>query len=428
MSTTIEHFNSLSIATVTTDTSDICKAYISIDLHEANSSTDQAAFLTLGEMLLSGTSTQSRDELLYAINALGATVSITVTDGWLTIALTGHSSVWNKLITILVTLLTDSTFSAAEIKRVKELVKNALHDHKENARTIAVENLRNQFYNQTDRRATVPIPKLQKEVAGLKSQEIKAVYKRAFNKQWFVSVVGPQTATTKLTTALRTVTDKITVQEQPVKTTSKVNNVSTVVTAEIPSKQNIELSIGFPLTITRNDLDYIPLQFGMAVLCKWGGFAGRLMSTVREKEGLTYSIYGKIETGDSHTPGYFRIMTFFNPAQANQGLSSTFREIKKIHKNGITESELDSFKTILKTQTILRKDSPLRELYALHAYHRSGYSLSDIKEYESAFQSVSKAEVDAAIKKYLVPKAFTVSIAGPVKLVKKDLEKLVNKV
>ena len=72
----------------------------------------------------------------------------------------------------------------------------------------------------------------------------------------------------------------------------------------IPSRQNIDFSIGAPLPITMHHPDYAPLLFGITVLGKWGGFTGRLMSTVREKEGLTYGIYAGTETFFNDEQGY----------------------------------------------------------------------------------------------------------------------------
>jgi zinc protease len=189
----------------------------------------------------------------------------------------------------------------------------------------------------------------------------------------------------------------------------------------IPSRQNIDLSIGAPLPITRSHPDFIPLSFAVAILGKAGGFAGRLMSTVREKEGLTYGIYSQLEGFSTDEQGYLRIMTFFAPDQAVTGLSSTFREIKKLFTSGVSQAEVTAFKTILGTQQSLIKDSFERTLADLHAYHCEGFSIADMKEYKEALSDVTRADVNRVIKTYLDPSLMSVSGAGPTTNVQADL-------
>ena len=169
-------------------------------------------------------------------------------------------------------------------------------------------------------------------------------------------------------------------------------------------------------------------MFGIAVLGKWGGFTGRLMSTVREQEGLTYGIYAKTETFYNEEQGYWRIMSFFAPEKALQGLTSTFREIKKLYQHGITESELKLFKQILSTGHVLQNDSLSSQLNDLHGYHMQKFSLQEITEHKNKIHALTVEEVNTAIKHYLNPAHLTVSGAGPTAKVKKDLQAFIKSV
>jgi predicted Zn-dependent peptidase len=169
-------------------------------------------------------------------------------------------------------------------------------------------------------------------------------------------------------------------------------------------------------------------MFGITVLGKWSGFAGRLMSTVREQEGLTYGIYAKTESFMNEEQGYWRVMTFFSPKDAARGLTSTFREIKKIYEHGITKDELATFKQILHTGQVLKNDSTSSLLGELHAYHLQKFSLEEIEEHKKRLLSVTLSEVNAALKRYLDPATLTVSGAGPISSVKKELQGLMKTV
>jgi len=142
---------------------------------------------------------------------------------------------------------------------------------------------------------------------------------------------------------------------------------------------------------------------------------------VREKEGLTYGIYSQLEGFSSGEQGYFRIMTFFAPDKAIEGLGSTFREIKKLYVSGVSQAEVTAFKTILSTQQSLVKDSFGRTLADLHAYHCEGFTIAQMEEYKRALCDITRADVNRVIKTYLDPALMSVSGAGPTNSVQKDL-------
>ena len=194
-----------------------------------------------------------------------------------------------------------------------------------------------------------------------------------------------------------------------------------ILLSNIPSKQNIEFAIGTSLPMTLHHPDYLPFVFGLNVLGKWGGFNGRLMSTVREKEGLTYGIYAKTEGVSGTEQGHYRIMTFFAPEKAVQGLTSTIREIKKIQKTGITPKEYQRFQVILQTQETLLHDSLQRSIDHFHGYLCADFSIEEMHAYQEKLRTVSKNEINHALKTYLHPEALTISGAGPVQKVRKDL-------
>ena len=198
-----------------------------------------------------------------------------------------------------------------------------------------------------------------------------------------------------------------------------------VLLTNIPSRSNIDFSIGVPIPITIHHPDYLPLMFGLGVL-SIPGFAGRLMNTVRDKEGLTYGIYGYLESFSGTEQGYARIVTFFNPPQTIQGITSTFREIKKIYESGITAAEFDRFQTIFTTKQSLLQDSLLRQLADLHSYNVHGFTVDEIAAHKAKLANITRKEVNDAIKKYLDPTRFIISGAGPTKASEKDLRKFVS--
>jgi zinc protease len=411
-----KHF---SLATIVPEKSDIVKAVITVDTHTKNNLKTQTIQHLYPDAILSGAGKYNREGFLNAVNTLGASIDISVTDGKVTIILRSTATQFKKLLQLVEIMIQHPSFSTSELKRVKSTALNQLHEAKEDSKTIALEQLRNQFYGSADRRYSYAIKESEKEVPLITKTNLTKYHSSVVSGVWCCSIAGnKETVKTfvasmnKLKRSDSNVTEGIHQPKPPQPALSLEN---------IPSKQNIDLSIGSPFPITRTHPDFIPLGFAVAVLGKWGGFAGRLMSTVREKEGLTYGIYGQLEGFSADEQGYLRIMTFFAPDKTVQGLTSTFREIAKLHKSGVTQAEVDSFKMILNTQQTLVNDSLGRMLSDLHGYHCEGFSIEEMKEYKDSLLKVTKADINRVVKTYLDPSLMSVSGAGPTAAVQKAL-------
>jgi zinc protease len=407
-----------SLATATAKQSDIVKAIISIDVHQENSLNMQVVKYLYPDMIFSGSGSYSRAEFLDAVNKLGASIDIDITNGKVSFILRSTSAHFGKLLALFKTMLQEPTLPAVELKRAKNTSLNQLHQAKEDSKNIARDELRNEFFGTADRKYTYPIAECLLEVPKITRAQLKKFHQSMLANNWCCSIGGDKKTVVILEKFLKSVKKNSQLiegvhQPKPPHPVLKLEN--------IPSRQNIDLSIGAPLPITRSHPDFIPLSFAVAILGKAGGFAGRLMSTVREKEGLTYGIYSQLEGFSTDEQGYLRIMTFFAPDQAVTGLSSTFREIKKLFTSGVSQAEVTAFKTILGTQQSLIKDSFERTLADLHAYHCEGFSIADMKEYKEALSDVTRADVNRVIKTYLDPSLMSVSGAGPTTNVQADL-------
>ncbi|MEY3784640.1 MAG: hypothetical protein RLZZ230_962 [Candidatus Parcubacteria bacterium] len=414
-----------SLATITEPDLAIVSAIISVDLHDSNSVTKQTMELMYPEALLSGAGTFKRAEFLDAVNTLGASIDVGIGDGMLAISVRSTAQVFNKVLRLVEILLLEPMFPKSELKRIRDTVVNELHEHKENSKALALEALRNEFYGAADRKYSYDIASSTKAVDGVTMSALKTWHDVILNRNWTCSLAGSDDAAKAFEKMIakckkgREVIVLAGAHEQKV-VKKKVS------LANIPSRQNIDFSIGAPIPFTLHHPDYVPLAFALTVLGKWGGFTGRLMSTVREKEGLTYGIYAGLEGFTGSEQGYWRIMTFFAPDKTMQGLTSTFREVSNIYKHGITEEEFDKFKNILSTGQTLLQDSIMSLLRDLHSYHVHGFTLEEMAEHKNKINTVTLREVNAAAKTYLNPANLVVSGAGPINAVKKDIEKFVK--
>lgn len=402
------------LASISNNSSNVFYAKISADFHSVNSTKLAATSLIYREALLSGAGKYSRKAYLDAVSSLGASIYVAVASNTCTFVLRSRKDQARKVIALFELILTKPTFAPAELRRIKQNVHNELSEMNEEARYIAHTTFQNELYEKTDRRHNPSISDLQQVIKKVSREDLLALHADILQAFWSVTVGTDVEAIAAFSKTLSKVKKQCELQQTEKKHATKHQSKHLILT-NIPSKKNVEFSIGGILPLTIHHPDYIPFLFGLNVLGKWGGFSGRLMSIVREKEGLTYGIYARVETATGTEVGYWRIMTFFSPENAEKGLTATLREIKKIATEGITDDEYTRFKTILLTQQTLLLDSYVRSLDDLHGYISFGLSLEEITVIKARLQTVTKAEVEAALATYLNVATATVSGAGPIK-------------
>lgn len=395
---------------------------MSVDCFAENTAKQTALFILYSDLLQSGAGPYTRDEFQRACDEIGTKLCVTTAGGVVTVTLASLATKITPSLKLLEEMLTKPAFKATEFKRAVLTLKNALEQSRENARGLAQTLLKNALFEKTSRQYGFLPDELLAAVNTVTLDDIKNLHRELLLAYWTVSIGGAKKSLAAGVKMLNSVKNS-SVSPTLVHTKARTNTRRAVVLHEVKSKQNIELSIGGSIPLTLQTPDSAAFAFGLAVLGKWGGFSGRLMSTVREKEGLTYGIYAKTEGITVNETGYWRIMTFFAPKDAVKGITSTLREVTAIAEKGILDSELSRFKTILKTSETLMFDSLTRTVDLVHGNLAAGLTWDEYLAFRKQFQTLTKKEVNLALKKHLNPKNLVISAAGPITSVKKDLQK-----
>lgn len=177
-------------------------------------------------------------------------------------------------------------------------------------------------------------------------------------------------------------------------------------------KTSVSVVFGQATGLKYSDPDYQALRLATAVL-GGSGFSGRLMQTVRDKEGLTYGIYSNT-TNDTFSDGDWKLTATFAPALLEKGIASAKSQFASWYEKGITPAELDyrknnlvgSFKVSLATT-----DGMAASL--LNAVHR-GYDVTWLDQYPHVVESLTLDQVNGAVKKHLKPEDMVLIKAGTI--------------
>lgn len=376
--------------------------------HTVNEST-----LALYELLLlTGTIHFTKERLEEYLKENG--IELAVSSGIRTITITG--SVRRSKVSALTKLLSELLFSPRvlqnefTLKRTLALEKN--REEHDNARRIAHTAFMHALYPNEPRMLPQTLTKERNELMKITSEKVRAFEKILPECVWYLSVVGDRTVVPEFHRLSKLLARSATrnVFEPLVGEPSKGGALY----SPVKGKTNIEVFLGNICDIRNDDPDFIPLDFGIDVLGKVGGFSGRLMSTVREKEGLTYGIYAHTANHQRGNRFHFVIRTFFMAKDYERGIASTRRELKKIVSEGITHGELTTFKEILQNGELLAHESNETRLNLYHGLTTLGYTEALRKTELERMRSLTVKEVNAALRANIDPESLVISAAGPV--------------
>ncbi len=175
-----------------------------------------------------------------------------------------------------------------------------------------------------------------------------------------------------------------------------------------PSQQaHIQMGMTSP---PRNDPDYFPLLVGNYIL-GGGGFVSRLMSEIREKRGLAYSVSSYFYPAKNS--GYFVAGMQTQKNQSEESIKLLKQTIDEFIKNGPTDDEVLAAKNNLINGFPLRIDSNSKLLDNLSAIAWFDLPLNTLDEWTNEVKKVKKEDINRVFKKNLdMEKMITVVVGG----------------
>jgi zinc protease len=174
-------------------------------------------------------------------------------------------------------------------------------------------------------------------------------------------------------------------------------------------KANCDIVIGHASGLRRSNPDYLAAAIANNALGQ-STLSSRLGLKVRDEMGLTYGISSGFRSGVGDGP--FTISVTVAPQNIDLAINTTLDLVNDYIANGIREEELEceqssvtgSFKVGLATNAGMAGQIVNTELF--------GLGVNYLDEFPSHIASLTKAQVDEAIRKYIHPEVATTVIAG----------------
>jgi zinc protease len=163
------------------------------------------------------------------------------------------------------------------------------------------------------------------------------------------------------------------------------------------------------LSGTLRDPDYPALEVAVNIL--GSGFTSRLMSQIRTKMGLAYSIGAGWGASYDH-PGTFRIVGSTKSPSTADAILAARAELQKMRTAEVTEQELKAAKDGVLNGFVFFFDNPAKTLSRVLTYEYFGYPKDFLFEYQKKVAAVTRADVLRVIQQHIDPANLSVVAVG----------------
>jgi len=165
------------------------------------------------------------------------------------------------------------------------------------------------------------------------------------------------------------------------------------------------------LGIKRDDPDYYAVSV-MNYILGGGGFASRLMDSIRDNKGLSYDVHSYFSA--SKYSGSFQVGLQTKNNSANEAINEILKEMDRIRTEKVSDKELDNAKLYLTGSFPLRIDSNRKIAAFLIAVEFYDLGLDYVDDYKKFIEAVSKDDLLRVARKYLDTKNYILVIVGDI--------------
>ena len=178
-----------------------------------------------------------------------------------------------------------------------------------------------------------------------------------------------------------------------------------------PDKANALYIGALPLEIDDQSESYEAMLLGNYIL-GGGPLSSRLADRVRKKDGLSYGVGSQFQAGSQDKSGGLIAFAISNPENSDKVVAAVADEVERIIQSGVESKEMrKARKSFLRTRRGQRaNDSALAN--RLRENLELGRTMAFYENSDQRIESLSKEDVDAALKELIKPEEMIIVTAG----------------
>lgn len=183
-----------------------------------------------------------------------------------------------------------------------------------------------------------------------------------------------------------------------------------VLVIDMPTENQTQIAVGHA-GIARNHADYIALQLGNQIF--GGSFNSRLNMKLRANEGLTYGASSYF--GPSRFAGIFEASTFTRTEKTADAIRMLVDLLKEYRENPATDEEFEEARAYLSGSFAIATETASSVAARVLAAEVNGLGSDYWQRYRERLDKLTRAEVEAAVRRFLQPERLTITAVGNAK-------------
>jgi zinc protease len=259
-------------------------------------------------------------------------------------------------------------------------------------------------------------PTMEEEVKSLKDvniDDVRNLQKKFLNGQFGeIAVVGDFDPTTTLA-ELNKVFDgwKTEMPYQRIEEPANLDIKAERVNLDTPDKANAIYIAGVATDINENHPDYEAMLIGNYIM-GGGPLSSRIADRVRKQDGLSYTAMTRFQADDQDERGMYMMFCISNPMNTEKVVETVKEEVDRMLESGVTGDELQKAK---ESFLINRRGGRARDgqlAGELLSNMKTGRTMEFQNASDDRISTLTKEQVDAAMKKVINPDRLLIITAG----------------
>jgi predicted Zn-dependent peptidase len=292
-----------------------------------------------GQLIMSGTSTRTKDKLDSEVDYIGATLSADGESMYLS-CLTKHVE---KGLLLMTDVLFNANFPDSEFERIKKQNESAL---------LSAKSSPDEMSDNAERKANFPNGHPYGEImteatlAAINKVDVESYFKKVFTPSGsYLVIVGDvnKAQATELVNKYFSSWKGGPVYKAELGE-GQFNKGNRVIFVKKPGAVQSKVTVTFPVKMKPGQPNQLPLTVTNGIL-GGGGFGTRLMQNLREDKAYTYGCYSGIETTDNGS--WFSASGNFRNDVTDSAIVQILKELDEIGSSYVKESEINLTKSAM---------------------------------------------------------------------------------
>lgn len=391
-------------------------AYITLRLGDERSLMNRS---TAGEMaaqlLQRGTTKHTRQQIQDEFDRLKARVNIGGSATSVNVSVETTRQNLPAVLRLIGEILTEPSFPQTEFDQLKQETLTAIEAQRTDPAAIAITTL-NQYFNPYPKGHPLYSKTLDEEASSINSATLDDV--KRFYKDFYGASSGQMTVVgdfdeKEVAGVAQSIFGEWKSPSPFTRVKTEYSDVSPINRSiETPDKANAFFFARSNIRMRDDDPDYAAMVIGNYILGGSGTLGSRLGVRIRQKEGLSYGVGSQLSVSSIDRSGTFLVFAIYAPENAAK-LEAAFKdEISKAVTSGFTADEVEAAKKgWLQGRQLSRAiDGELSGL--INNYMFLNRTIAWDADIEAKIRSLTPAQINAAMAKYLIPASISIVKAG----------------